>query len=270
MARWSSVQDALVVAITSWRLWLVQFLGNAILFLMFLWWLRPHEASGWQLFYSSVVILLTGAAFLVLHGATLDYSRSMHEAKTVRLRDSFRRALRHLPAIIVWAVAFFFMEWLIVQLEDYAVPFPGYLRSEFPAWLRRIISEPRLDSIYAGFFWLFRWVFLPGLLLPFALFSAEKGFRGFAELRKRRRAVMSLVYWIVLLIAALIGVTSTQAIMGWTLDSKTATLDAEETSLFFRLLFAYVLGIFSWLLACSMLGLRATRSSPGAAAGQPV
>lgn len=266
MSRWSSMKDALVVALTSWRLWLVQLLGNAILFLVFLWWLRPHEASGWQLFYSSVAVLLTVAAALVLHGGTLDYSRSRHKARTARLADSFRRALRHLPAILVWTLAFFFLEWLIARLDNYAVPFPGYLRSEFPAWLRRMISEPLLDSIYTGFFWLLRWVFLPGLLLPFALFCAEKGFRGFAALHERRRTVISLVYWIVLLAAALIGVSSTQAIMGWTLDAKTATLRAEEISLFFRLFFAYLLGIFSWLLACSMLGLRAARGSPGAAA----
>src|SRR5215467_14559512 len=49
MARWSSVKDVLVMAVTSWRLWLLQVLGNIVIFLIFIWWLRPHEASGWQL-----------------------------------------------------------------------------------------------------------------------------------------------------------------------------------------------------------------------------
>ena len=35
MARWSSLREALVLSLKNWRLWLVQFAGNAIIFALF-------------------------------------------------------------------------------------------------------------------------------------------------------------------------------------------------------------------------------------------
>ncbi|HLW53738.1 MAG TPA: hypothetical protein VKW06_12940 [Candidatus Angelobacter sp.] len=269
MARWKSLKDTLLLAVTTWRLWLLHFVANAVFFLLFIWWLRPHEASGWQLFYSSLVILLTAAATLVLHAGTLDFFQIAHQRKESNMPAAFRRAWRHLPAIAVWALVFFFLQMLLGKLDQYSVTLPGFLRSEFPAWLRRMISEPRLDSMYSGLLWLLHWLILPALLLPLALFSADRGFRGLIAVRDCWRTLRSLVYWIVLLVAALIGVSATQAIMGWKLDPRTATLSAEETSLVFRLLFAYLLRIFSWLLACSALG-RNTADTAGESAAQPV
>lgn len=268
MALWSPLKDALIVTVTSWRLWLAQLVGNAMIALAFVWWLRLPDAHWWQLLFGLLLIIAIVGAALVLHAGTLDYCCNAHEAKDARLGDSFRRAFRHLPAILIWALVFLFLEWLISKLDSYSVSFPGYLRSEFPAWMRRMISEQRLDSTFSGLIWLLRWVIVPGLFLPFALFSVEKGFRGLIAFRDWRHAIGSLVYWVVLLVAALIGVSSTQVLMSWTLDPKTASLGAEETSLFFRGLFSYLLGIFAWLLACSMLGRRAARTA-GEAAAQP-
>lgn len=254
MARWSSLKDALVLAVNNWRLWLLQFLGNAALFLAFVWWLRISEAHWWQLLFSSLLIALIAAAALLLHGGTLNYYVSAHEDKTAKLPPAFRKALQHLPAIFVWTLIFFLLRWLIGRLDHYDITFPGYLRSEFPAWLRRMISEPRLDSIYSALVSVLRWIVLPGLLLPFALLCADRGFRGWIAFRGWGSTVRSLVYWLVLVAAVLLGVCCVEAIMGWKLDPKTATLQAERASLAFRLLFAYLLGLFSWLLTCSVLG----------------
>ncbi len=268
MARWSSLKETLVVSVRSWRLWLLQFLANAALVLVFVWWLHISEAHWWNLLFSLLLIFLIVAVALALHGGTLIYFQSAHRDRAALLRPAFRRAFTHLPAIFVWALFFFFLRYWIGRLDDYTYTLPGYLRSEFPAWLRRMISEPRLDSIYSGLVSLLRWVILPGLLLPFALFSADRGFRGLIAFRDGRRTLRSLGYWITLVVAAILGVWCVEAIMGWTLDPKTATLPAEETSLAFRLLFAYLLGIFAWLLTCSVLGRHVARSV-GQSGAQP-
>lgn len=273
MARWTSLwvatKDALLLAVNNWRLWLLQFAGNVMLFLALIWWLRPHEANWWQLLYSSVVILLAAAAALVLHGGTLNYFENVHQDRASRIPPSLRNAFKHLPALIVWALIFFTLQWLIGKLDESDVSLPGYLRSEFPAWLRRMISEPALDSIYRSLVWLLRWIILPGLLLPLALACSGNGFRGLVAFRDWARTVRSLGYWITLLLAAALGVGCVGSIMGWRLDPKTATLGAEETSLAFRLLFAYLLGIFSWLLAGSIVG-RKMAGSGGQSGAQPL
>lgn len=256
MSLWISFKNALLPAITSWQLWLVQFFGNVVAFLIFIWFLRVPDAHWWQILFGLVLLILSVAVALILHGGTLDFFQIAHQKEKAGLAIPFQTALRHLPALVLWAVIFVGLQLLLLKLDQYATTFPGYLRSEFPAWLRRMISGPRLEGIYTGILWLLRWVILPGLFLPFALFCADRGFRGFIALRGWWRAVRSVSYWIVLLIAALIGVLSTQGLMGRKLDPRTATLGAEKVSLFFRLLFAYLLGIFAWLLACSMLGRR--------------
>lgn len=269
MHRLNAPRAAFVLTVISWRLWLAQFAANILVFLLFVWWLRLPDAHWWQLLFGFLLVLAAAAAALVLHGGTLDFFQTAHESKEAQLATAFKKAWRHLPALALWAVIFLFLQWLLGRLDQYAISLPGYLRSEFPAWLRRVISEPRLDSFYSGSVWLLRWVVLPGLLLPFALFCAETGFRGFLAFADWRRTARSLSYWIVLLFAALLAVWSTQALMSWKLDPRTATLQAEETSLFFRLLFAYLLGIFCWLLACSMLGRKAADAG-GKSGTQPV
>jgi hypothetical protein len=266
MARWSLFKDALVVAMKNWRLWLVQFVGNAAIFLAFVWWLRMSDAHWWNVLFSFVLIVVIVAGALLLHGGTLNYFQSAHQDKTTRLHPAFKTALTHLPAIFVWALIFFFLRYWVGRLDDYRFTLPGYLRSEFPAWLRRMISEPRLDSIYSGLISILLWIVLPGLLLPFALFSADKGFRGLLAFAAWRRTLRKLAYWLVLVLATILGVYCVGAIMGWKLDPKTSTLGAEKASLTFRLLFAYLLGLFSWLLTCSTLGR--TRSL-GQSAAQP-
>jgi hypothetical protein len=254
MARWSPLKDALVLAVNNWQLWLVHFLGNAALFLAFVWWLRVSEAHWWNLLFGFLLILATVAAALLLHGGTLNYFQSAHQDKAAKLAPAFKTALKHLPAIFVWALIFFFLRYWIDNLEDYGTSLPGYLRSEFPAWLRRMISESRLDSIYSGLVSILRWVILPGLLLPFALFCADKGFRGLVAFAAWRRTLRKLIYWLALVIAVILGVYCVEAIMGWRLNPKTSTLGGEKASLVSRLLFAYLLGLFSWFLAGSVLG----------------
>ena len=268
MSRWTSLKDALLVSFKNWRLWLIQFVGNVVFFFAFLWYLQIGDAHWWQLFFQVVLIIAIAIGALVLHGGTLNYFLSAHQdqAKAAPVFPAFKKALRHVPAIAVWAVIFFLVRAYVGKLDDYSVSVPGYLRSGFPVWLRRMISEPALDNIYSGFVTLLRWVLLPGLLVPFALFSADKGFRGLIAVGDWGRTIRSLMYWLALLIAWFLGVYCIGLIKEWRLDQKTSTLSGETASLILRSPLAIALGIFAWFLACSMLGRRQLR---GQSVAQP-
>ncbi len=266
MARWNFLKSALLTPVRSWRLWLLQFLGNVVIFLAFLWWLRTPDAHWWQLLFQFVLVVLIAVAACVLHGGTLNYFQSTHQNSVAQLAPAFRSAFRHVMAFLLWALVFFYLWDLIGRLHNYDTRFPGYLRSGFPAWLRNIVGEPALDNIYGTFVSFLRWVVLPALLLPFALFAADRGFRGLIAFRDWRGKLRSLGYWLTLVVAAILGGYCVTKIAYWTLDPKTATLAAEKTSLAFRLLFAYLLALFSWLLTCSVLG---RASGVGQPAAQP-
>ncbi|HKF20795.1 MAG TPA: hypothetical protein VKE93_04455 [Candidatus Angelobacter sp.] len=260
MARLSSLKDSLVLGVRNWRLWLVQFLANAAIILAFFGWLQIKEAYWWQLLFSLLLAALLVIAVLVLHGGTLNYFANVHQDRSAQLLPAFRTAFKHLAALVVWFLVVHFLWHVASHLDEYSTSFPGYLRSEFPAWLRRMISEPALDNTYSFLLSLLLWVVLPGLFLPLGLFAASRGFRGLIAFRDWRRTIANLTYWIVLVMAGVIAVYCTGKIMDWKLDPKTATLAGEKASLVFRLLFAYLLAIFAWLWACSALG-RARLSS---------
>ena len=264
MVRWSSLREALVLSLKNWRLWLMQFTGNAIIFALFVGWLRVPDAHWWELLFQALLILAILASILVLHGGTLAYFQSAHADQEGQLLPAFRKALKHVAALAVCLFVLLLVWGLIGHLYNYETSFPGYLRSGFPGWLRRMISEPALDNTYTFLLFVLRWVILPGLLLPFVLFCAERGFRGFVAFRDWRKTVPSLAYWIALVVAAIIGVYFVQLVMGWRLDPRTSTLRGEQASFITRQLLAYLLALFSWLFVASMLGRASRAAQPSA------
>ena len=265
MKLWRSLSATFVSALRHPRLWLLQFFGNAAILLIFVLWLHIPDAYWWQLLFQGVIVIVLLVGALLLQGGTLNYYSDICDNKAAGLKPAFWSALKHLPAFAIWAFIVHFLLHLTGHLDEYQYSFPGYLRSEFPAWLRRHISEPGMDSFYAGFVAFLYWVVVPGLLLPLGLLCANSGFRGFLRLRAWWRAIRNLAYWIVLIVAALIGVYCSTKLMDWKLNPNTATLTGEKVWLAFRLFIAYLLALFSWLWVCSMLARARPQPDPPAA-----
>lgn len=238
------------------RLWLVQFFANPILFFLFVAWLLIPVANSWHLVLNFLIILALLVAIFVLHAGTLNYFSDRQSSASVPLGPAFRRALKHLAAFAL-CVLIFYLLWLFAdKLQSYQDNFSAYFRSALPSFLRRQVSLSALDTLFGIFMFAVRWIFLPGLLLPFALQMAGHGFRGFGRLGRAawKKAVSGLPYWLVLLVASLLGAWATQGLMGWMPDFRTSTFGLEAVSLGFRLFFAYAFGLFAWILACSVVG----------------
>lgn len=254
MPRFDTVRDAFADCFRNGRLWLVQFFANPILFGLFAAWLLIPVASSLHLIVNFIVALLLLAAVLVIHAATLNYFFNRPSGEN--LPSAFRRAVRHLIPVAI-CIAVFCLLWLFVEkIDSYQILFPTFARSTFPAWLRRHVTLSALESLFTAVLFLVRWVLVPGLVLPFVLQTADSGFRGFGlqSLSAWRQTVLSVSYWVVLLLAALLGVLATEKIMALTPDFRTSTFRSEAVSLAFRLTIAYAAGLFSWILACSMVG----------------
>lgn len=256
MPRFDTARDALFECFRNGRVWLLQFLANLFLFGLFTAWLLIPVANTLHLILNFVagVALLAGA--LSLHAATLNYFSDRQPGERTPLWPPIRRALRHLIPVAI-CLGVLCLLWLFVdKLESFQTVFPVFVRSTFPAWLRRQVSLPTLDNLFSAGIFLARWTFVPGLLLPLLLQVADQGFPGFGKqgLSAWKQSVFSLAYWLTLLLAALLGVLATEKIMTMTPDFRTSTFHSETISLIFRLAVAYVLGLFSWLLVCSMLG----------------
>lgn len=242
------------------RLWLIQFFANPILFALFAAWLLIPVASNLQLAWNFLFALFLIVAALMLHAGTLNGFFDRETSDLAPLWPAFRRALRHLLAVAVCVAIFYYLWTLVDRLETYSDSLPPYVRSTFPVYLRRHITLPALDKLFSAVLFIARWILAPGLLLPLALQSADRGFRGFGlrGLSAWRKTVFSLSYWLLLSAAALLGVLATQALMARTPDFRTSTFHSEAISLSWRLLVSYLFGLFSWMLTCSVVGRSAT------------
>ena len=264
MKLWNSLSTTFLSAFRHPWLWLVQFLGNIVLIVIAALWFQIGVEHWWNLLFQLFIALFVILGVLSLHSGTLNYFSGLPDNR--KIKPAFKNAFKHLPAFALWAAIFCTLLYFLDKLDNYQYQFPGFLRSEFPAWLRRLVSESAMDNFYAGFVGFLRWVVLPGLLLPFGLLAATIGFRGLIMFHSWWRAIRNLAYWIVLIVAAMIGVYCTGKIISqWRLDPKTSTLGGEEVFVVFRFLFAYLLALFSWFWVCGMLARARPQPDPPAA-----
>ncbi len=259
MANFAIAADAFKSCLRSWRLWLIQFVANLLLFGLFTAWLLIPVANAGYLVLNILLALLLLVAALVLHAGTLNFFHSQSRKEGALLKDVFECALRNSLAVVVCAGAVFLL-WLAVRKADaYQETLPAYLRSITPMSLRKHASLPAFQGLFDAILFALRWIVVPGLLLPFLASASRLGFHGFGRqgLTAWKKTVRSIPYWSVVILSALLGVLATEKIMGWTPDFRTSTFAGETASLVLRAFVSYLLGLFSWLLVCSVVGLEA-------------
>lgn len=257
MSRVALIRGSVADAFSNPRLWLLHLFSNALLFALATTWLLIPVANTFHLIGNVVLVVVLLAAVLILHGGTLNYF-SGRQSNSL-LFPAFRRAALHLFAILACLIVFYLL-WLVVdKCESYGGTLPAYLRSILPVSLRRHITLSALDYLFAAVIFSARWIVAPGLVLPGLLQASSEGFRAFrwANLSTWRRSLSGPTYWFLLAIASVVGVLVTEKIMALTPDFKTSTFHGEALSLAARLFCAYVLAVFSWFLACSVVARRA-------------
>jgi len=259
MATFAVAVDAFKGCFRNWRLWLLQFFVNPLLFGLFILWLLIPVASAFHIALNILAAVLLLVAFLLLHAGTMNYFYSQPGDESVPLRNAFGTALRNLLPVALCAAVLYLLFLLAASAGAYTETLPPYLRSIMPAFLRRQVGLSTIQGLFDSFLFALRWILAPGLILPFLASAAHSGFRGLGRrgFAAWKRTLFSLSYWALLVLAALVGVLATQKIMGMTPDFRTSTYAQETTSLIFRASVSYLLGLFAWMLTCSVVGCHA-------------
>jgi hypothetical protein len=271
MSLLETTRGAIADCFRNGRLWLIQFFANPILLALFVAWLLIPVASNWHLAYNFIFALALSVAVLTLHAGTLNYFGDLQRSQGTECWPAFRRAMRHvIPIAICVAVSCFL--WLLVgKLEAYQSNLPAYVRSTLPVSLRRHITLPALDTLFSAVLFLVHWILVPGLLLPLVAQAADRSFRGFGAhaLSAWRKTIFTSAYWLMLTLAALLGVFATQKLMAWKPDFRTSTTHSEAVSLAWRLCVAYLFGLFSWMVVCSVVGRSGSTGATSDVTGNP-
>jgi hypothetical protein len=89
--------------------------------------------------------------------------------------------------------------------------------------------------------------------------AADQGFRGFgrAGWKGWKTTIASVHYWLILAVAAFLGVYGSNTLLGWRPSSEGPTFAGETANLVLRMFLAYGLALLSWMVACSLIGRRA-------------
>src|SRR5271168_2690363 len=244
------------------RVWLIQLIGNALLFALFAGWLLLPVATTSHLLLNGVAIVALIAVALVLHAGTLHFYSEQVRSGHALIHSAFRSAARNIFAIAACA-GLVFVLWALLDLsETWQLALPFYVRSHLPDFIRAHFAVGWFQILLAGFVFAIRWIVIPGLILPLVVEAANSGFRAFGKLggAALKNSVKRASYWIVLLLAAVVGCVAPVSLLDWTPEFKNPTLHLEAVSLIARFSTAYILAVASWLLVCSIVG-RFSRSA---------
>jgi hypothetical protein len=168
------------------------------------------------------------------HGATLVFFRK-GGGPEVGVKDAFRTALGHLPALV--AAAIFVLG--LYGLLAWAAAASGQPAFRLASWLtlklRTAVKPTTVARIFLGAFWIVRWVVLPVALLPMASGIAARGWRGFGEFTWRR----GWRRWLEVPLLLVAGLLLPFVLLSWIPVVSGFTLEVVSFSL--RMLVAYLL-----------------------------
>lgn len=224
---------------------LLQWFGNLAAMLLAFLWLQIPDSHAWELLFSAVAAALLIFAFLGLHARTF---------RLLQLQETTIRLWPRLLILLMVIVAAFLLWQGIEAGRSQEWRFAGYWNSRFSAGSRSFFTYQRLFRWQEYFYSILQWV-LDALLLPVAFVGASIG------LQKDGRRRIGLIYrhfayWVVAVLAGLIGQGITSALVSWTPGHGTA---AEIASVLLRFGVAYTADILLWCLVLAAAAVSAGR-----------
>lgn len=216
------------------RLWLIQAVGNALLFWCAFSWLGIRDSRNWQLVETAVLALLILVPWLWLQDGTMVYCGDRSQG----LWAAFRRGLSTLAIFSAIVIALVVISWALGKLDEPLTRAGQRTASWLTFHLRKPIKPATWIRGYLAVLWGVRWIVLPALALPIAAGAALNGASGVWH-RGRK------VFWIEYLIALGVGFYLPGVLMGWV--PKLTGTGAQVLSFVLRFGLAYVLIITAWL-----------------------
>ncbi len=237
------------------KLWLLNFVANAVVLAGAYYWLLIPDARGWQVAGSALIAIIVVALVLWLRAGTLAYFRAIEFRKNGAVWRAYRHALRHVPALTLWVLVFLVFAWLLLSLRPY-VP-------QFAVWIRQKLGggpSPRNLMAYTNWLLLLLvGVVLPGLWLPIATTVSAVGFTP-EHIVRSRRVWKRPLYWLRFSLLLGFGIYLPYKFVWWIPDLQTIRQQVWSMSL--RFLLAYVIGVTAFLAVVWMTASRTDREDP--------
>ena len=211
-------------------------------------WTRLPDRYAWQVGLTLLVPLLLLAAFLLLQAGTM---RGL-------LHDERSRApfVIGVLTLLVWA-AIVWAAWAILDWCDDQIPmWAGYLNSRASAHMRAtLFTYEHIQTWLTLLVWIFRWVAVPAKVIPWAMTSAQWGWR--LPGRKVFRLLLNWRWWLAAVIAALVAVRLPSHFFT---GLPHGTVSHQVWAVVLKLAGAYLLATICWVLLLAWAAVLLSRS----------
>lgn len=237
------------------KLWLLNFVANAVALTVWYCWLLIPDAHGWQVAGSAVLAVSVVALVLWLRAGTLAWFRIAEFRKQGTIWSAYRHSLRYIPALGFWVLVFAVVAWILWGLHAY-VP-------QFAVWIRQKLGAgPSPRNIMNDLNWLLLFLVgfvVPGLWLPIATTVSAVGVRP-EHLERSRRVWRRPMYWLWFCLILAIGVGVAYKLVWWIPDLQTIRQQAWSMGL--RFFLAYGIGVTAFIALVWMTALHTDREDP--------
>ncbi|MGD0097282.1 MAG: hypothetical protein ABSB60_12360 [Terracidiphilus sp.] len=233
------------------RRWVAaQFIGTPLLILVGIAWTRLPEKHLWQVALTLLVPVLVAISILELNAGTMR-SLAGSDGKRVKL-------VWGAMTLLVW-IAVVWISWMILDwCDDQTTQWASYLNSQAPAhWRARLFTYEHLSHWITILVWIFRWIVVPAKVLPYAMASAQTGYR--LPLRRVLQLLWNWRWWPAVAVAALLSVWLPSLFFA---ADPHGAVSAQIWHVSLKLAATYLLAMISWVLLLAWAAVLFGRQQP--------
>lgn len=252
MSYWNDLLRRLRMSVS----WIAaQYVLTPVFILIGLAWTRLPDKHVWQVGLTLLVPLLMAISVLELEAGTM---RALADDDGRRVKLVFGAM-----ALLVW-VALFSACWAALDwCDDRIVQWAGYLNSRASAGARAtVFTFEHLQKWMTLAEWILRWIIVPGKIIPYAMASAESGWR--LPFLKIIRLLLNWRWWPVAVLAAFLGVVLPGHFFA---SLPNGSVSHQIWAVVLKLVASYVLVVGCWVLilawAAVLLGRGEGRAERG-------
>ncbi len=228
----------------------LQFALTLMLILVGLLWTRIPEKHWWQVALTLLFPFLLVVSFLELEAGTMR-AFANDDGRRVKL-------VWGAMALLFW-VAVYWAAWAILDWCDDRIPlWAGYLNSRASAGNRAtVLTYAHLNLWFSQLEWLLRYLIVPAKVIPYAVASAQWGWR--LPWRRVIRFLFNWRWWLAVAAAAFVGV----ALPGHFFDGlPRGAVSHQVWAVIFKVSGAYLLAITAWTFLLAWAAVLMARIKP--------
>jgi len=233
-----------------WRWVAAQFVVTGLLLLVGIAWTRLPDKHAWQVALSLLVPILLAISALELQGGTVRCFSGDDEKRVKLVWGALSLLIWIALGAAVWAA----LDWCDDQIPQWA----GYLNSQASAHARaKLFTYEHIYLWITYVEWVFRWVIVPAKIIPYAVASAQWGWR--LPWRKVIRLLWNWRWWLGVLAAALLAVELPSRFFA---SEPGGSVHAQIWHVALKLIATYVLAVGSWVLLLGWVAVLFGRQQP--------